>query len=270
MPPAATAPTLERSRAPLRARLAALYRRSPFSPYWIDTRHIRRSIAGLAPQARGWMLDVGVGERPYGALFAPHVARYVGLEYPPSCENLSPGITAERSHFLQGAVDVWGDGSRLPFASGRFDTGLMIEVLEHLAHPDACVAEVARVLAPGGRLLLTVPFIAPLHALPHDYTRWTPAGLSALLGRHGLAIESITPRGNYASAAGNLLAQWLLRSFAARSRHRDGAVSLSRWRAPLVLPFVALAQLGFVLCERFSDDRDACLGYAVVARKAAG
>ena len=93
-----------------------------------------------------------MGDRPYAALFAPHVRRYVGLEYPPACDNLNPGISA-RLQRAQGVVDVWGDGQRLPFANGRFDTVLSLEVLEHLPDPDRCVAELARVLAPGGTLL---------------------------------------------------------------------------------------------------------------------
>ena len=34
------------------------------------------------------MLDIGVAEKPYGELFAPHVERYIGLEYPPVADNL--------------------------------------------------------------------------------------------------------------------------------------------------------------------------------------
>jgi hypothetical protein len=79
-----------RRRPPLKLRLAALYRNTIFNPFWTDTRHLRRSVASLAASASGRLLDVGVGERPYGRLFEPRVSRYVGLEYPPAAENLSP------------------------------------------------------------------------------------------------------------------------------------------------------------------------------------
>lgn len=259
--------TLKPRRAPLLARLVGLYRVSAFNPYWLDVRQIRRAVAALAPRASGVLLDVGVGERPYGAVLAPHVSRYIGLEYPPAVENLTPGISGKHVAYFKGAVDVWGDARRLPFTEGAFDTVLLVETLEHVPDPERCVAELSRVLHPGGRLLVTVPFIAPLHALPYDFWRYTPAGLAAVLGRHGLSIESIEPRGNYASATGHLLAQWLVRTFAARERQRDGTVRLSRWRAPLVLPVVALVHAVFAVAERFSADVDACLGYAVVARK---
>ncbi len=45
------------------------------------------------------------------------------------------------------------------------------------------------------------------------------------------------------------------------------AVTLSRWRAPFVLPLIALVQLGFLAAARVSNDRASCLGYAVVARR---
>ncbi|MHC5210548.1 MAG: class I SAM-dependent methyltransferase [Planctomycetota bacterium] len=249
------------------ARLSYAYRHSIFNPFWLDSRHLRRSITNLAPEARGLLLDVGVGERPYGALFAPHVSRYVGLEYPPSCENLSPGISGEHLADLRGAVDVWGDAHGLPFRESSFDTVLCLEMLEHVPDSDRCVAQIARVLRPGGRLLATVPFIAPLHAMPYDFGRMTAPGIAALLERHGLELVALTPRGNTASATGALLAQYLLRGPGRGAEARDGSVSLSRWRAPFVMPLVGLVQLLFLGLERLTRDTAACLGYTVIARR---
>jgi ubiquinone/menaquinone biosynthesis C-methylase UbiE len=259
--------TVKPRRPPMLARLVSAYRVSPFNPYWLDVRQLRRGIARIAPSASGTLLDVGVGERPYAQLFAPHVRRYIGLEYPPACENLTRGISGEHVAYLRGAVDVWGDARRLPFRDGAFDTVLLLETLEHVPDPEHCMSELARVVRPGGRLLVTVPFLAPMHALPYDFWRYTPPGLAAILSRHGFAIESVEPRGNYASTTGHLVAQWLVRTFAARERQRDGSVRLSRWRAPLVLPIVALVHVVFAIAEKFSSDGDACLGYAVVASK---
>jgi len=257
-----------RKRPPLKLRLAALYRNTIFNPFWTDTRHLRRSVATLAPFASGRLLDVGVGERPYGRLFEPRVSRYIGLEYPPAAENLSPEITGARAGNLKGAVDVWGDGGALPFREASFDTVLCLELLEHVPDPDRCLAEIARTLRPGGALLVTVPFVAALHALPYDYWRYTPVGLTALLARHGLKVESLVPRGNIASAAASMTAQFLLRAVGARHEWRDGSISISRWRAPFVLPLVALSQGVFALLERLTTDSGACLGYTVVARRA--
>jgi hypothetical protein len=75
---------------------------------------------------------------------------------------------------------VVGDGEHLPFQSGVFDGVILDAVIEHLAHPHRVVAEVRRVLKPGGIVLAQVPFLYPFHAAPHDYQRYTPAGLGAL------------------------------------------------------------------------------------------
>jgi SAM-dependent methyltransferase len=254
------------TRAAWMRRLNARRKRSPFNPYWIELRWLWRVTERLAPQASGRLLDLGCGERPYEELFAPHVTGYVGLEYPPVADNLHPEIWG-KLELIRGIVDVWGDAQRLPFRDRSFDTVLALEVLEHVADPAACLGEVARVLRPGGRLLLTVPLFAPLHQWPFDYYRYTPRGIEALLQRTGFAIETLEPRGNFASAAGATVAHWMVRALASRRLNHDGSVTMSRWRAPVVLPCIALVQVFFALCERWTDDRGAALGYSVVARR---
>jgi SAM-dependent methyltransferase len=257
------------TRTPWLRRLNARRKRSLFNPYWIELRLLWSVTERLAPHASGRLLDLGCGERPYEELFAPHITGYVGLEYPPVADNLHPEIWG-KIELIRGIVDVWGDARNLPFRDGSFDTALALEVLEHVTDPCACLAEVARVLRPGGALLLTVPLFAPLHQWPFDYYRYTPRGAEAILQRAGFRIESVEPRGNFASATGATLSHWMVRTFAARSLNHDGTVTMSRWRAPLILPFIALVQFFFGLCEKWSDDRGAALGYAIVARRGDG
>jgi SAM-dependent methyltransferase len=56
---------------------------------------------------------------------------------------------------------VQGDGYRLPFADGAFDRIICAEVLEHLYDDRAAMAELARVLRPGGTMAVTVPRYGP-------------------------------------------------------------------------------------------------------------
>ncbi len=90
-------------------------------------------------------------------------------------------------------VDVVGDGEHLPFRDSVFDGVVLDAVIEHLARPARVVAEVRRVLKPGGTVLALVPFLYPFHAAPHDYQRYTPAGLGMLFEEFEL-IESGTDR----------------------------------------------------------------------------
>jgi len=78
-------------------------------------------------------------------------------------------------------VDVVGDAHDLRmFRDGEFECVLCTEVLEHLHTPAQAIAEMHRVLAPGGTLVLTTRFIFPMHDTPHDYYRFTKYGLQHL------------------------------------------------------------------------------------------
>ncbi|MCZ6597177.1 MAG: class I SAM-dependent methyltransferase [Planctomycetota bacterium] len=255
-------------RSPLKQRLNAWRKRSPFNAYWLDRLHLRRSVEALAPHASGVLLDVGVAERPYAEMFAPHVERYLGLEYPPTVLDKQPALW-RMLDVMKRFIDVFGDGNRLPFADASLDTVLCTEVLEHVREPDRFVAEMARVLKPGGRLLLTVPFIQPLHELPSDYYRYTSASVAALIERNGLETELVEPRGNSASAVGATLAQFLLRALAARETLSDGSVVPSLWRMVLLMPVLAVVQVTFHLVSKLARDGSMPLGWRAVARKPA-
>jgi SAM-dependent methyltransferase len=57
--------------------------------------------------------------------------------------------------------DLVGDGLRLPMADGRLQAVLGLDLVHHLARPAAFFTEVARVLAPGGRLAVVEPWVTP-------------------------------------------------------------------------------------------------------------
>jgi SAM-dependent methyltransferase len=80
-------------------------------------------------------------------------------------------------------IDVVADFSDpLPIKSGSVDAVVSISVFEHLEKAAFVMAEVARVLKPGGVFYLATPFQYPFHGAPYDYTRWTLPGLKVLLG----------------------------------------------------------------------------------------
>ena len=63
------------------------------------------------------------------------------------------------------------DVAHLPFADGAFDTVFCFETIEHVVDPPAAVRELARVVAPGGRLFLTTPSYLNATGLYRGYLR---------------------------------------------------------------------------------------------------
>lgn len=79
-------------------------------------------------------------------------------------------------------TDIISDFSLpLPILDNSVDGVISITVLEHLKDPKLLVDNIARVLKPGGRAYLIVPFAFPFHGAPNDYWRWTASGLRQVL-----------------------------------------------------------------------------------------
>jgi len=84
--------------------------------------------------------------------------------------------------FPMPGVDVAADAEDLPFPDGVFTRVECDAVLEHVQRPDRVMAEIRRVLAPGGFAHLVTPFCHPFHEYPRDYRRFTLDGLKQLAG----------------------------------------------------------------------------------------
>ncbi|HEY3323705.1 MAG TPA: class I SAM-dependent methyltransferase [Planctomycetota bacterium] len=82
-----------------------------------------------------------------------------------------------RAHIRGTTIDVLADIERLPFADGSVDGVICTYVLEHVGDAQACIAEIQRVVKPGGQVYVTVPFLFPTHPDPLDRWRWTLDGL---------------------------------------------------------------------------------------------
>jgi SAM-dependent methyltransferase len=75
------------------------------------------------------------------------------------------------------SVDIVGDGTNLPLVDGALDTVTANAIIEHLPNPADLVAEMLRVLKPGGYAQLMIPFLFPFHAYPSDYQRYSDRGI---------------------------------------------------------------------------------------------
>jgi SAM-dependent methyltransferase len=144
---------------------------------WMDPFHTalyqRLEETARSLPANAVVLDAGAGECPHSTLFAH--TRYVKLDR---------GIGDHTWDYSR--IDVQGDVCELPFRDGVFDAVVNIQVLEHIKEPGVCVAEMARVLKPGGQLILTTVQDWEIHQHPNDFFRYTRYGLEYLFEKAGL------------------------------------------------------------------------------------
>lgn len=147
--------------------------------------------------ARGDLLDLGCGPVPLFGLYFPLVDSVTCVDWP-----ASPHATLH--------VDLVADLSEpLALESAAFDTVILSDVLEHVPEPRTLLSEIARVLRPGGHLLLNVPFMYGLHELPHDYFRYTAPALHRLLAGAGLRVSHLGTVGGSLHVLADLVAKHL-------------------------------------------------------------
>jgi SAM-dependent methyltransferase len=154
-------------------------RRSPklSDPHYLVLAPLARQIEAAIGEALhgrtdARVLDIGCGGKPYLPFAAPFAASYCGIDS-------APGPL----------VDVVAAAEELPFDDESFDLVLCTQVLEHVQDPGATIAEIRRVLAPGGTALVSTHGVFLYHPDPagsdQDYWRWTHSGLRKAFGRAG-------------------------------------------------------------------------------------
>src|SRR5205823_13990155 len=112
------------------------------------------------------LLDIGCGDGFWTSRLAQNYGRVVGLE--PDLKTLGH---AQRYHSLPNITYVCDVTESLPFSDGAFDKVLSVSCLEHFADPWRGIAEIARVLRPGGRVALSVDSLLPENS-PQTFREW--------------------------------------------------------------------------------------------------
>ena len=203
---------------------------------------LKRTLAALP--AGTSILDVGAGECQYKP-FCAHLD-YVAQDIA-QYDGKGDAVGLQTGTWDFGRIDLVCDLLDIP-EDRLFDTVMCTEVLEHVPDPVAALAKIARLVKPGGQVIVTAPFNSLTHFAPYHYA----TGLSRYfydwhLPRMGLAIEEATPNGGWFDA----MAQELGRAGGVRQAH-------SRWPLdPLSFVLFQLAKLAMLGLAALDGPREA-------------
>jgi SAM-dependent methyltransferase len=211
------------------------------STVYADVRH-------FAATSSGTIVDIGAGAGPYRHAFAKAGLGYVAIDI----EDATRFGYANRD-----AVSF--DGLRMPFEDESVDGFICTEVLEHVENPAALVDEMHRILRPGGRGLVTLPWSARFHYQPNDFQRLTPTALARLFSR--FPNVDIRPRGTDITViAAKSIVVWARLAFPTPPRRIRPSMLLALATTPLLAACVVAGHASIALHAGSDDDP---LGYSV-------
>jgi SAM-dependent methyltransferase len=167
---------------------------SYFATTKISRQNILKAMHYAAKKyARGHLIDIGCGSKPYQSIFRPYVDTYFGIDYPP---------TASVNYGEQTKADLFVDCTETKLTEGSYDTILSTQVIEHIYDTKKFIAECYRILKKDGIGIFTIPFLWQCHGEPFDYYRFTRYSIYKLFRERAFDILELRPlEGAYAAIA---------------------------------------------------------------------
>jgi SAM-dependent methyltransferase len=216
---------------------------------------LSEKISSLSPGLR--LLDAGAGELRNKPL-CNHLI-YISQDI---CqyEGKGDGYGLQTGSWCTDQINIICDITNIPEPDESFDVILCSEVFEHIPDPLLAVDEFARLLKPGGLLILTAPFASLVHFAPYHYlSGFSKYWFEYHLPRKGFEIIELQPNGDWFS----YLKQELARLPYMSRRYRDNL-----W--PMSYLFSVMPLIYFLLRRNDSAATDvACFGWHCLARKRA-
>lgn len=209
--------------------------------WFILSTYIDLYVEVIQKYTKGKLLDLGAGMVPFYGIYRDKVSESVCIDWANSLHS-NPHL------------DIVADLNQpFPIPDATFDSILCSDVMEHISDPFAFMRETARVLKPGGDLLLMVPFFYWLHETPHDYFRYTEFALRKMCADNQLEVIELKAYGGYLEVLFDLLNKGLGKS-----------KTLSRLFVPIA-KWISRRKISQKIHRKTSARFP--LGYVVVARK---
>jgi len=217
-----------------------------YHPLFFIRGNLFLSVKEKAHCLKGKLIDLGCGSKPYENLFL--VDEYIGVD-----------IKISGHDHGDSKIDVFYDGETLPFSDNEFDSALSSETFEHVPNPERIAQELHRVLKPGGKLLLTVPFVWPEHEMPYDFCRFTAIGIEKILTNSGFKVIDIKRSGTFGEVIVQIIICATLRNI----------VKLSKFprRFFALLVAVPLNIVGYLLTRVLARNKDMYFNTVIMVEK---
>jgi len=202
-------------------------------------------LGSLQKYAKGRLLDIGCGDKPYKKITKPYVTKHVGLDH-------------ENTLHDKSKTDLFGTAYYIPAEDEHFDTVLCTAVLEHLEEPAKAIKETNRILRKGGYAIYTVPLFWHLHEEPRDFYRYTKYGLKYLFEKNGFEIVELKPLSGFCVTFGQEMVYYLWRF------RRGGKLNPLWW----IIPIIGMNIQGICyLLNKINQSEEFSWAYLVVVRK---
>jgi ubiquinone/menaquinone biosynthesis C-methylase UbiE len=202
------------------------------------------------------LLDAGAGESQFKK-FCGHL-KYIAQDFAQYDGTGDKGL--QTGSWNTTKLDIVSDITAIPLTDQSVDAVMCTEVLEHIPDPAAAIKEFARLVKPGGYLLITAPFASLTHFAPYHFA----SGLSRFfyekyLPENGFEIEDIQLNGNFFE-------------FLAQENRRVKYVAANYAQKKLNIFHKAIIHLNLWLLQRLSRiDKGSsellCFGIHVFARR---
>ena len=225
---------------------------TPFHPQWLINRVNDQRYIDTAGRCSGTVLDIGCSNQQLKGIL-PSETHYIGLDYWDTAVNM-----------YETRPSVFGDAQRLPFKSLSLDTVVLLEVLEHIPDPNKVFEEIGRVLKSKGKLIMSMPFIYPLHDSPFDFQRFTHNGLQNIAKKHNFDIDELLPVGSSLATASLIMNLGMSYSMLRGVNVKSPFIFFSIFVPPLILLLNCVGWISEKIC---SSDNFMPFGFSVVLTK---
>ncbi len=227
------------------------------STYFLIHYYIKRDLKKIINKyhIKNSLLDVGCGQKPLRNFFVNSTV-YHGIDF----KNYSTTKDFPKSKPDYYFSNGYKQTLNLPFADNSYHNCVCFQVLEHHPNPQKLISELIRVTKREGYILITAPFLYPLHEIPNDYQRITIYGYTELFKLHkNVHICEILEQGSFFSVLAMFFSE-ILNKFAAKN------IFCYLTSVIFLLPLLVYQYLALFLDKYFATP-SFCLNYLLVIQK---